>query len=89
VQFLKYRVVAITYLHLLKSFGVIKFIRCFFVFFAAAIALAAFGCMLCFAIFCAIAANSRKLAVVYKAMYRMLKLKACTLTSGAVNNSGG
>jgi hypothetical protein len=43
--------------------------------------------MLSFAIIGAIAANSCKLAVVYKAMYRMFKLKACTLTSGAVNNS--
>ena len=43
--------------------------------------------MLSFAIVCAIAANCSKLAVIYKAMNRMLKLKACTLASGAVNNS--
>jgi hypothetical protein len=44
--------------------------------------------MLYFAIVCAIAANSCKLAIVYKAMYRMLKLEACTIASGAVNKSG-
>jgi hypothetical protein len=41
--------------------------------------------MLYFAIIGAIAANSCKLAVIYKAMNRMLKLEACTLASGAVN----
>jgi hypothetical protein len=73
----------------LALFPFIPSIRCFFVFFSSAIALAAFGCMLSFAIVCAIAANSCKLAVVYIAMNRMLKLEACTLASGAVNNSGG
>jgi hypothetical protein len=44
--------------------------------------------MLYLAIIGAIAAYCCKLAVVYKAMNRMLKLEACTIASGAVNNSG-